>query len=307
MAIVDEIFKNTCKDILTKGTSDIGENVRTVWDDTKELAHTKRLFGVVNRYDLRKEFPALTLRKTGIKSATEEILWIYQKNSNNVNDLKTRIWDAWANEHGSIGKSYGYQVGKLSKRKITQIDNMYDIITDTCKSVELSDDCKTAKMTQMDYVLYELKANPFSRRLLIDMRDTNELIDMALEPCAWSVNFVTTKNENGTDVLNMILNQRSNDFIVANNWNLVQYSILLMMVAQVSNMIAGEIIHSIADCHIYDRHEGIANDLISRDGLKAPIVTLNPEITNFYDFTPDDVIITDYETHPQIKNIPVAV
>lgn len=307
MALVDEIFKDTCSAIMNSGSSDVGENVRTRWADTGELAHTKRLFGVVNRYDLRREFPALTLRKTGIKSATEEILWIYQKNSNNVKELSTRIWDAWAKSDDTIGKAYGYQVGRLAERNISVVSNTMDIIKNTCKSVMWVSGESFAVMTQMDYILYELKANPFNRRLIIDMRNTRELREMSLEPCAWSINLVTTKDNEGNKVLNMILNQRSNDFIVANNWNLVQYSILLMMIAQVSGMVAGEIIHSIADCHIYDKHEDIAKELISREGYDAPKVTLNPEIKRFYDFTPDDVIVENYVTHPQIKNIPVAV
>lgn len=307
MAIVDNIFKQTCQNIINNGTSDIGENVRTRWADTGELAHTKRLFGVINRYDLRKEFPALTLRKTPIKSATEEILWIYQKNSNNVRELHTRIWDAWADSNGTIGKAYGYQVGRISERKISIVPNTDDIIKDSCKALVLSSKTPYAFATQIDYILYELRANPFNRRLIIDMRNTKELTDMALEPCAWSINLVTTKDHINRPVLNMILNQRSNDFIVANNWNLVQYSILLMMLAQVSGMIAGEIIHSIADCHIYDRHEDIAKKLMSRDEFDAPVVVLNPDIKNFYDFTPDDVIVSNYVTNEQIRNIPVAI
>ena len=307
MAIVDTIFKQTCRNILNNGTSDIGENVRTRWADTGELAHTKRLFGVINRYDLRKEFPALTLRKTPIKSATEEILWIYQKNSNNVRELHTRIWDAWADSNGAIGKAYGYQVGTYAMRKITPVENGYAILNSVAKASPKAYTPNAAVITQMDYILYELKVNPFNRRLIIDMRNTKELKDMALEPCAWSINLVTTKDHINRPVLNMILNQRSNDFIVANNWNLVQYSILLMMLAQVSGMVAGEIIHSIADCHIYDRHEDIAKELMSRDEFDAPVVVLNPDIKNFYDFTPDDVIVSNYVTNEQIRNIPVAI
>lgn len=282
MSYADEIFINMCNDILTNGTDTKGEAVRPHWEDGTS-AYTIKKFGVVNRYDLRKEFPALTLRKTGIKSAFDEILWIWQRKSNNIHDLKPHIWDEWADKNGSIGKAYGYQMGIKHKYK----EGMFD---------------------QVDRVLYDLKTNPYSRRILTNLYVHNDLSEMNLYPCAYSMTFNVTKEE-GNDklILNAILNQRSNDVLAANNWNVVQYSLLLMAFAQVSGMVPGEFVHVIADAHIYDRHVPLIKELISRKPLPAPKVYLNPDIKNWYDFTTDDVIVENYEAHEQIKNIPIAV
>ncbi|NLY70291.1 MAG: thymidylate synthase [Clostridiales bacterium] len=276
MSIADQLFVSMCKDILENGYSSEGQKVRAKWEDGSE-AHTIKKFGVVNRYDLSVEFPALTLRPTAIKSATDELLWIWQKKSNNIKDLNSHIWDAWADEKGSIGKAYGYQLS---------IKHKY----------------KEGEMDQVDRVLYDLKHNPYSRRILTSMYNFEDLHEMALYPCAYSMTFNVTGNR-----LNAILNQRSQDILVANNWNVVQYSILIMMFAQVSGLEPGELVHVIADAHIYDRHIPIVKELIGRPQYPAPKVRLNPEIKDFYEFTPDDVIVEDYITNPQIKNIPVAV
>ena len=237
-----------------------------------------------NRYDLREEFPALTLRRTALKSCMDEILWIYQKKSNNVGDLGSHIWDAWADDTGSIGKAYGYQVGKVSHYR----DGDFD---------------------QMDRVLKDLREEPFSRRILTNLYNFDDLSEMALYPCAYSCTYNVTddRRADGRLTLNMVLNQRSQDVLTANNWNVCQYALLLMMVAQASGMVAGELVHMIADAHIYDRHVDIVRELISRPRHAAPRVTLNPEVTDFYAFTTDDLIVEGYETGPQVRNIPVAV
>lgn len=282
MSLADRLFIRMCEDILENGTSTEGEKVRPRWEDGAP-AYTIKKFGVVNRYDLSVEFPALTLRRTALKSCMDELLWIWQKKSNNVHELRSHIWDSWADETGSIGKAYGYQMG---------VKHQY----------------KEGMMDQVDRVIYDLKNNPYSRRIMTNIYVHQDLHEMNLYPCAYSMTFNVTK-EKGSDVLtlNGILNQRSQDVLTANNWNVCQYAVLIYMLAQVCGMKAGEFVHVIADAHIYDRHIPMIEELISREPLPAPKFCLNPEIKDFYDFTPDDVRLDDYETHPQIKNIPVAV
>jgi len=282
MSKADKLFKQMCLDVLNNGTDTSDGNVRPIWTDTNEKAYTIKKFGIVNRYDLREEFPALTLRRTAIKSAMDEVLWIYQRKSNNIHDLKPHIWDEWADENGSIGTCYGYVIGQKDPRK-----------------GEMKD--------QMDFILEEIKKNPYSRRIITNMFIPQYLDGGHLEPCAYSMTYNVTKDKDGNKVLNAILNQRSQDILAANNWNVVQYSLLLMMVAQVSGMIAGELIHVIADAHIYDRHVDIIKELIQREEYPAPKVWLNPEVKNFYDFTTDDLHVEDYQTGEQIKGIPIAV
>lgn len=281
MSYADQIFKQTCRDILENGTDTQGELVRPHWPDTGKSAYTIKKFGVVNRYDLRKEFPAMTLRRIALKSAMDEILWIYQKKSNNIHDLKPHIWDAWADETGSIGTAYGYTIGE----KFTYKGKLVD---------------------QMDYVLKQLKENPYSRRIMTNMYQFHNLNTGHLDPCCYSMTYNVTK-EGDQLILNAILNQRSQDMLAANGWNICQYAILLMMVAQVNNMIPGELIHVIADCHIYDRHIPMIEDLLTREEHPAPKVWLNPNIKDFYAFTTDDLYVKDYVAGEQIHNIPVAV
>lgn len=282
MSYADQVFINMCRDILDNGCSTEGEKVRPKWEDGS-YAYTMKKFGVVNRYDLSKEFPALTLRKTAIKSATDEMLWIWQRKSNNIHDLNSTVWDEWADENGSIGKAYGYQMG---------VKHQY----------------KEGMMDQVDRVIYDLKNNPYSRRIMTNIYVHQDLHEMNLYPCAYSMTFNVTK-EKDSDVLtlNGILNQRSQDVLTANNWNVCQYAVLVHMLAQVCDMKAGELVHMIADAHIYDRHIPMVEELINREPLPAPKFWLNPEIKDFYQFTRDDVALIDYETHEQIKNIPVAV
>ena len=276
MSYADTVFIQMCKDILEHGVDTKGEKVRPVWPDG-EKAYTIKKFGVINRYDLSKEFPAITLRKTYIKSAIDEILWIWQKKSNNVHDLKSHIWDEWADEDGSIGKAYGYQLG---------VKHQY----------------KEGRMDQVDRVLYDLKENPYSRRIMTNIYVHEDLHAMNLYPCAYSMTFNVTDGR-----LNAILNQRSQDVLAANNWNVVQYAALVHMFAQVSGLKPGELVHVIADAHIYDRHVPIIKELISRPSYPAPIFRMNPDIKNFYEFTLDDFVIEDYMTGPQITNIPIAI
>ena len=276
MSKADKLFVNMCREILDNGFSSEGQTVRARWEDGTP-AHTIKTFGVVNRYDLSEEFPALTLRPTAIKSAVDEILWIWQKKSNNIKDLKPHIWDEWADEDGSIGKAYGYQM--RVKYKFAQ-----------------------GEMDQVDNVLWQLKNTPYSRRILTNIYNFDNLSEMNLEPCAYSMTFNVTGNK-----LNAILNQRSQDIQAANNWNVVQYSVLVHMFAQVSGLVPGELVHVISDAHIYDRHVPIIKELIERPQYPAPKFRLNPDIKNFYDFTTDDIIVEDYQKNPQILNIPIAI
>jgi len=276
MSKADEIYIEMCRKILEEGISTEGEKVRPKWEDGS-YAYTVKTFGIVNRYDLSKEFPAITLRQTYIKSAIDEILWIWQKKSNDIHELKSHIWDQWADENGSIGKAYGYQLGVKHKYPEGEFD-------------------------QVDRVIYDLKNNPYSRRIMTNIYVHQDLHEMHLYPCAYSMTF----NVMG-DKLNAILNQRSQDVLAAGNWNVVQYSALLMMIAQVTGFKPGELVHVISDAHIYDRHIPIIKELIKRETYPAPKVTLNPEVKDFYEFTTKDFTIEDYKYGPQVKDIPVAV
>lgn len=282
MSKADGIFISMCQDIIENGTTTEGQKVRPHWEDGTP-AYTIKQFGVCNRYDLREEFPALTLRRTALKSCMDEVLWIYQRKSNNIHDLKPHIWDEWADEDGSIGKAYGYQVGQVSH----YADGDFD---------------------QMDRVLKDLRENPFSRRIMTNLYTFSDLSEMHLYPCAYNAIYnVTERPGDDKPTLNMVLVQRSQDVLAANNWNVCQYAILLMMVAQVSDMHAGELVHMIADAHIYDRHVDIVRELISRPTYPAPKVRLNPYVHDFYDFTTDDLIVEGYSHGPQVKDIPIAI
>ncbi|MEE0179912.1 MAG: thymidylate synthase [Oscillospiraceae bacterium] len=276
MSYADQVFRANCLDILQNGVRDDDLTVRPHWEDGTP-AHTIKKFGLVNRYDLQKEFPILTLRRTYLKSAVDELLWIWQKKSNNVHDLSSHIWDAWADETGSIGKAYGYQLGVKHQYK----EGMFD---------------------QVDRVLYDLRHNPASRRILTSLYNFEDLHDMNLYPCAYSMTFNVS---NGT--LNAILNQRSQDMLAANNWNVCQYAVLVHMFAQVSGLKAGELVHVIADAHIYDRHIPIIEKMLSEPEYPAPQFTLDPAVTDFYAFTPDSVRLENYQFSPFEDKIPIAV
>ena len=276
MSRADEIFIQNCRDILDNGIWDTDREVRPRWEDGSP-AHTVKKFGIVNRYDLSEEFPILTLRRTYWKSAIDELLWIWQAKSNNVHDLRTRVWDAWADESGSIGKAYGYQLG---------VKHHYP----------------EGDMDQVDKVLWDLKNNPASRRIMTNIYTFADLSEMALYPCAYSMTFNVSGNR-----LNSILNQRSQDMLAANNWNVVQYAVLTMMIAQVSGFEPGEFIHVIADAHIYDRHVPVIEELISKEPKPAPKFIIDAEVKDFYAFTRDSFKVEGYEYNEFTGKIPVAV
>ena len=276
MSYADQIFIDNCKDILAHGTWDTDLPVRPRWEDGTP-AHTIKRFGLVNRYDLRAEFPIQTIRKMAFKSALDELLWIWQKKSNNVQDLKSHIWDAWADESGSIGKAYGYQLGVKHQYK----EGWFD---------------------QVDRVLYDLKHDPASRRILTNLYNHHDLHEMALYPCAYSMTFNVTGR-----TLNAILNQRSQDMLTANGWNVMQYAALVHMLAQVSGLEAGELVHVIADAHIYDRHVPVVEEIIARKPYDAPKLWMDPSVTDFYDFTTESFRLEGYEAWPLATKIPVAV
>ena len=305
MSYADKVFKENLRSIIEEGTSTEGQKVRPHWEDGTP-AYTIKQFGISNTYDLRKEFPAITVRKTALKSCMDEILWIYQKKSNNIHDLNSHIWDQWADKDGSIGKAYGYQVGKRFLHHRSNELPLSEVYPSVISQSRLGEKYKIY-LDQMDGALYDLRNTTFSRRIMISLWCPEELHEMNLVPCCWSVIFNVTDEGQDKLVLNMVLNQRSNDFITANNWNTAQYAIFLMMVAQSVDMIPGKLVHNITDCHVYDRHIDIARELLNRPEHPAPKVSLNPEIKNFYDFTTDDLIVENYETEPQIKNIPVAI
>ncbi len=276
MSRADEIYRATCLDILENGFYDTDLEVRPRWADGTP-AHTVKKFGVVNRYNLKEEFPIMTLRRTYWKSALDELLWIWQKKSNRIADLGSHVWDEWAGEDGTIGKAYGYQLGIKHQYK----EGMFD---------------------QVDRVLYDLKHNPASRRILTSIYNFEDLHEMNLYPCAYSMTFNVSGN-----TLNGILNQRSQDMLTANNWNVCQYSMLLMMIAQVSGLEAGELVHVIADCHIYDRHIPAVKAMLELEGYDAPKVTLDSSVTDFYQFTKDSFKVEDYQFHPFNFEIPMAI
>lgn len=276
MSRADEIFIANCRQILEHGFSTEQEKVRPHWEDGTP-AYTVKTFGIINRYDLSREFPLLTLRFTNWKAAIDEILWIWQKKSNNIHDLNSKIWDSWADENGSIGKAYGYQLGV--KYRFQQ-----------------------GEMDQVDNVLWQLKNTPASRRIMTNIYTFADLPEMGLEPCAYSMTFNVTGNR-----LNAILNQRSQDTLTANNWNVVQYSALLMMFAQASGLVPGELVHVISDMHIYDRHIPMVKELLTRKSLPAPKVRLNPDVKDFYAFTVEDFIVEDYQYGAPIGRVPVAI
>ena len=276
MSKADLIFQQNMQNIIQNGWEDTNQNVRTRWHDGTP-AHTKKVFCVVNRYNLAEEFPIITLRRTAFKAAIDELLWIWQKKSNNVNDLNSHIWDSWADETGSIGKAYGYQLGVKSHYPEGDMD-------------------------QVDKVLYDLKHNPYSRRIITNIYVHKDLSEMHLYPCAYSVTFNVVDG-----CLNAILNQRSNDMAVANNWNVVQYAVLVHMLAQVSGLEVGELVHVIADSHIYDRHIPQVERMLQGTPHPAPKFVMNKNVTNFYDFTVDDFALEGYEYEPFAERFEVAI
>lgn len=308
MSIADKIFKSTCNKILENES--VKYESRAIWPDTGERAYTIKTFGVVNRYNLQEEFPAITLRETNIKLAFDELLWIWQIKSNNIRSLKSKIWDQWADDKGFIGKSYGYQLSQsYLHHKLTHNDaqSQTDFLYPSYE-IKVVDDVKWVSLDQVDGVLWDLKNNPFSRRIVTNIYNHKDLHAMNLYPCAYSMTFNCSKILNSNKlILNGILNQRSQDMLVANNWNVCQYALLMTMIAQCLDMVPGELIHVISDCHIYDRHIPLIKELISRTEYEAPNVYLSPRIKSFYSFGTCDLFVEQYKTGTQIKKIPVAV
>ena len=276
MSYADQVFVRVCRDIIDNGFWDTELQVRPHWEDGTP-AHTVKKFGVVNRYDLRKEFPIMTLRRTYFKSCVDELLWIWQKKSNDIHQLRSHVWDAWADENGTIGKAYGYQLGL----KHQYSDGWFD---------------------QVDRILKDLRENPASRRMLSTLFNHQDLHAMGLYPCAYSMTFNVTG-----DTLNAILNQRSQDMLAASNWNVCQYAVLVHMMAQVSGLKAGELVHVIADCHIYDRHVPQVERIIAREPRPAPRLIIDPDVKNFYEFTVDSFRLEGYDPHPFDEKIEVAI
>ena len=276
MSRADEIFKENCREILTHGVWDTDQTVRPHWDDGTP-AHTVKKFGIINRYNLQEEFPILTIRRTYFKTCIDELLWIWQQKSNNIHDLRGHIWDSWADENGSIGKAYGYQLA---------VKHHYP----------------EGDMDQVDRVLYDLKHNPASRRILTNIYNFEDLHEMALCPCAYSMTFNVSGN-----TLNAILNQRSQDMLAANNWNVVQYAVLVHMMAQVSGLVPGELVHVIADAHIYDRHVPIIEKLLEQESRPAPTFSIDKSVQDFYQFTRDSFQLEGYDPQPFEDKIPVAI
>ena len=276
MSRADEIFINNCRDIISQGFWDTEYPVRPRWEDGTP-AHTVKRFGIVNRYNLQEEFPILTLRKTNLRAAIDEVLWIWQKKSSDIHDLQSHIWDSWADENGSIGKAYGYQFGIKHRYSEGEFD-------------------------QVDRVLFDLKNNPLSRRIITNLYNHADLYEMNLYPCAYSMTFNVCGNQ-----LNAVLNQRSQDMLVANNWNVCQYAALVHMFARVSGLVAGELVHVIADAHIYDRHVSIIEEVVSKEPYDSPVLEINRGIEDFYDFTVDDFRLENYRYHTLKTKIPVAV
>ena len=276
MSYADQIFIQNCNDILEHGVWDTDYDVRPVWEDGTP-AHTIKRFGIVNRYDLTREFPVITLRRTAFKSAVDELLWIWQKKSNNIHDLNSHIWDSWADENGSIGKAYGYQLGVKHHYKEGDFD-------------------------QVDRILYDLKHNPLSRRIMSNIYNYHDLCEMNLYPCAYSMTFNVSGN-----TLNGILNQRSQDMLTANSWNVCQYAVLLHMLAQVSGLKPGELVHVIADAHIYDRHIPMVKELLKREPYPGPTLAMDTSIQDFYQFTTGSFRLENYQYHTFGEKIPVAI
>ena len=276
MSYADQVFIQNCREILQNGSWDTDLPVRPRWEDGSP-AHTVKRFGLVNRYDLQREFPILTLRRTYLKSAVDELLWIWQKKSNNIRDLHSHVWDQWADADGSIGKAYGYQLAVKHSYPEGEFD-------------------------QVDRVLYDLKHNPSSRRILTNLYNHADLSEMRLYPCAYSMTFNVTGRR-----LNAVLNQRSQDMLTANNWNVCQYAVLVHMLAQVSGLVPGELVHVIADAHIYDRHVPIVEEMIAKAPLEPPAFRLDPGVTDFYSFTRESVSLENYRFHSLDQAIPVAI
>jgi thymidylate synthase len=276
MNSADKQYLDLVRNIIENGYSDEGENVRPKWADGTP-AYTKSLISCKMQFD-NSEVPILTTKQVAWKTAIKELLWIWQMKSNRIEDLhkmNVHIWDEWEIKEGkwagTIGPAYGYQLGKK------------------CRKVngELLD--------QVDYLLWSLKNNP-SRRMITTLWDKDDLDEMALTPCVWKTNWLVKGRK-----LHLIVGIRSNDMALGNPFNVFQYSVLQRMIAQVTGYELGTLNFDIDDAHVYDRHIEPLKQQLKREPYSAPKLWINPEITNFYDFTPDDFKLIDYKHHPKIE------
>ena len=301
MSYADRVFKETIRNILENGVSDEDRQVRPRWEDGTP-AHTLAVFGITNRYDLSKEFPIMTLRRTYWKSALDEIFWIWQRKSNNIHDLKSHVWDEWADAQGSIGKAYGYQMGKLSRYRDVTKEGLRKAFGDTLDQRTITWQDGACLMDQVDRVIYQLVNDPASRRIMTNMYCVEDLADMALYPCAYSLTFTVIGNK-----LNAILNQRSQDMVTANNWNIVQYAFIVCAFASAYGFEPGELIHTIANCHLYTRHKEIALSLLEKEEFEAPKLEIDPSVKSFYDFTTKSFSLENYRYHEFHDKIEIAI
>lgn len=302
MTQYDEIFVKNLVDILSNGSE---YESRAIWSDDWTKAKCLKRFSIVNRYnsDFSNKPPIGTIRKFPIKNCIDELLWIWQKKSNNIKDLKSHIWDSWADPNGSIGAAYGFQV-KSKLRKVSHTDEVMGN-TEGVHHQEVT----TYFLDQTDFVIHELKYNPDSRRIITDLYSIDQNGLMGLDPCCYSCTWNVTYKD-GKPYLNLLLNQRSQDMIVANNWNVFQYWILQNMFANECGWLeVGELVHVIADAHIYDRHIPIAEHMIEiakdTENFSDPKVIIPNK--GFYEYTVDDFKLENYQYAENIKDIPVAV
>ena len=275
MSYADKLFIDMCSDIIENGYSTEGEKVRPKWPDGT-YAYTIKKFGVVNRYDLSKEFPAITLRKTYIRSAIDEILWIWQKKSNNVHDLNSHIWDEWADANGDLGPIYGVQWRHWKTSDGGYID-------------------------QISNLIHQIKTNPDSRRLVVSAWNVGEIDKMALPPCHMFFQFYVAQGK-----LSCQLYQRSCDIFLGVPFNIASYSLLTHMIAQQCDLDVGDFIWTGGDCHIYNNHFEQVKLQLSREPRPYPKLIIKRRPDSIFDYNFEDFEIVDYDPWPAIK-APIAV
>ena len=300
MSLADKYFKEAANKILTEGYSDESMQVRPHWEDGTP-AHTIKTFCYVCRYDLSKEFPILTLRRQAFKTMIKELLWMWQMKSNNINDVDFHIWDQWADENGSIGKTYSYQLAqKYGHHKIKEGEDL-----SSYPSAEIGND-GWVYLDQVDGVLYDLKNNPASRRIITNMWQIKDLKDMNLAPCVYETLWDITPDGK----LNMTLIQRSGDMCAAaapGGFDTIEYATLLYLMAHVCGYKPGEFVHIVNNLHIYDRHIDIIKKVCNNPEYDAPKLWINTDKTDFYDFTIDDFKLIDYQSTKLEEKIEVAI
>jgi thymidylate synthase len=270
MSLADQIFISNCRDIIDNGVWDTDREVRPRWEDGAP-AHTVKKFGIVNRYDLSKEFPILTIRRTYWKSAIDELLWIWQAKSNNVRELRTRVWDAWADENGELGPVYGKQWRSWQCPDGRVVDQISDLIN-------------------------QIKTNPDSRRLMVCAWNPADVDKMALPPCHCLFQFYVVNGK-----LSCQLYQRSADVFLGVPFNIASYALLTMMIAQVCGLQPGEFVHTFGDVHIYKNLYAQVDEQLTREPRPLPKMVINPEVTDIFSFQFEDFKLEGYEPWPAIK------